>query len=135
MFDDELNFKGKVPKRVPNKLEKVLKLIMKYSQPKLYIPRDKAGKTCLKKAWYVYFYYDDPITKKRTPNNKFIRKHGINRFKTVRERRLYGRRLVEVYTDMLSNGWNPYENKLYIGDKLDFEIKETTLQEAIERAL
>lgn len=115
-------------------LSKLLRFKMKYSIPKLYIPKTN-GRTCLKKRWYVYFYYDDPITGKRTSKCKFMYYHGINRFNNVAERKEFGNRLVEVYMGLLEEGLDPWENTLVLDEYSDFEVKEVNLLEAIQAAL
>lgn len=115
-------------------LSKLLKFKLKYSIPKLYIPKTN-GRTCLKKRWYVSFYYDHPETDKRTPNCKFTFYHGINTYKKAAERREFGNRLVEGYTGLLERGWNPWENRLVMDEYSDFEVQKVNIIEAIKIAL
>lgn len=117
-----------------DKLHRVLSLKMKHSIPKLYIPKTN-GRTCIKKRWHVYFYYDDPETGKRDYKCKFSYYHGINRYKSISERREFGNRLIEVYTELLADGWNPWENKLVLDEFSDFGIKKVNVIEAMEAAL
>lgn len=127
-----------VPTSVPIKKninDLLLRLRLKYSIPKLYTPKDEKGKTTLDKRWHVYFYFDNPKTGKRTANDKFIKHHGINRYTTISQRREFGKRLVEEYTKMLADGWDPYENKMHLNRNLTFEVQKTNIIEAIERAM
>lgn len=117
-----------------NKLNRLIRLRLKYSIPKLFIPKIN-GRTTLKRRWYVYFYYDNPETGKRTANDKFTYYHNINRYETISERREFGKRLVEVYTELLADGWNPHENKLVLKDKLSFTVDTINIKTAINKAL
>src|SRR5699024_7408468 len=115
-------------------LKQLLNLRLKYSIPKLYIPR-KNGRATLDRRWYVYFYYDDPITGKRLSNNKFMYYNHINTYTTIAQRREFGKRLVEGYTELLAKGWNPYENRLVLKNEPSFTVEEINIKEAIEAAL
>lgn len=98
-----------VPTNVPKKniIEAVAK---KYSLPKLFIVKDNNGKPSVApgKILCVYFYFRNPETKKFDSKSKFVLKFGINRFKTVAERKAFGKNIIEVYTDLLKSGYNPY---------------------------
>ncbi len=75
-----------------------------YSQPKLYIPKIN-GKPTIEKQWYVWFLWRNPETDKL--DMKFKYKKGINRYKSVQERKEIGKALVEGYKEALERGWNP----------------------------
>ena len=74
----------------------------KYSKPHLYIPK-KNGKPTVTKRWSVSCYYEVDGKKQKVP----LPGKGINRFKTVQERKAAGKALVEAYTIALARGWNP----------------------------
>lgn len=105
-----------------------------YSEVKLFVPKDEKGKPSVApgKHWYVYFYYRNPETGKYDTTSKFDFKHGINRFKTVSERKKFGKNLCEVYRDLLKQGWNPYVN-----NKPDPVLMKSnlTVQEGFKMAL
>jgi integrase len=101
----------------------------KYSVPKTYIANGD-----LSKQWYVYFSYRNPITEKmeRMPNinvsNTLDKKQRIELLKSMQSN----------LSDMLKNGFNPYdvdnnieEEKIYnIREAFDFalNIKEQSLK-------
>ncbi len=83
-----------------------------YSDPKLFIPKETKGNRKVPsvlpgKKWYVYFYYTDPDTgtMRKQPFKVYL---NINRYKTVRERKAYGKVLVRVVAYHLANGYNPF---------------------------
>lgn len=127
----------KVPIAVPTEIVITSKR-MDYSLPKLYIPKiakgDKKVPT-LEKPWYVYFYFTNPKTGKKDSNSKFIRKHGINQYKTVSQRKKFGKSLIEAYTSLLTKGYNPYENTVIEDSEIDFTTKQVSLDEAIKEAI
>jgi len=55
------------------------------------------------KEWYVRFYVINPATGKL-----HLKKIKINRIKSVKERRKYGKRLVSKVNRKLEEGWNPF---------------------------
>lgn len=55
--------------------------------------------------WYVYFYRRTDPTKEL--DNKFTHTRGVNRLKTVKERRAAGNELKDAYRDALEREWNP----------------------------
>lgn len=105
----------------------------KYSIPKLFIPKNEDGKPTVEKGkyWYVWYYYRNPVTNRMDRTRPIIIKEGINRFKTVRERKKYGQELVQVYHDLLKNGYSPYdESKVN-----EFSSKRMTVEDALNYAL
>lgn len=76
----------------------------KYSKPYLYIPK-KNGKATIAKGmrWAIWCYWEVDGVKKKVP----LPGKGLNRLKTVQERKSAGNALVEAYTIALSRGWNP----------------------------
>lgn len=121
-----------VPTSVPVKHEIVVSK-PNYSIPKIYIPKDKNGKPTVApgKQWYVYYYFRNPQTGKM---QKFIYKEGINRYKTVKERKELARQLADAYHDLLKIGFDPFTKE---GVPIhDFEANKTyTLIEALNYVL
>lgn len=103
---EKVYFIKNVPTNVP--VKHTIKLMQKqYSLPKIYIRRD-ANKTPIVgpgNNWYVYYYYRDPDSNKM---KKFIYKYGLNRFKTISERKHYAKQIVEALTELLESGYNPF---------------------------
>ena len=104
----------------------------KYSQPKIY---DANGD--IKKRWYVYFSFRNPVTDKLERQTPIY--SGVNLFKTTRERKEAIKILCNAVETILDNGYNPYdestsidETKKYnIPDAITFalELKKNTLKE------
>ncbi|WP_421807425.1 tyrosine-type recombinase/integrase [Flagellimonas sp.] len=99
-----------------------------YSEPKLYIPKDSEGKPDLSQRWYVYFYFRNPNTGNMDKRPiKYYK--GINRLKTVSDRKRVGKQLISVLKTMLEEGYNPFikgsANTLPVG----------TVKECFETAL
>jgi len=121
-----------VPKRGP-KIVYLEHSEIKYSIPKIFIPKDQDGKPTVKRQWYVWFNYKNPHKGIYDGSSKFIVKHGINRHKTVAGRKVFGKSLVKAYTKLLLEGFNPYTNEYkgaHIGGRQDM-----TFSEAIKLAL
>jgi integrase len=96
-----------VPKNAP-KIFIIQPVVVNYSQPKLFIPKDKNGNATVARPWHVWFNFKNPETGKFDNSSKFKFKHGINKYKTVQQRKEVGMRLVRVYTQLLDEGFNPY---------------------------
>ena len=120
-----------VPKNVP-KTFIIQPVAVNYSLPKLYIPKDKNGKATVKRPWHVWFNYKNPETGKFDNSSKFKFKHGINRYKTVKQRKEFGLRLVRVYSHLLDEGYNPYTKESSEGFHLI--PKEVTCKDALQMA-
>ena len=106
-----------------------------YSIPKLYVPKKQKGTRRVPSVdpgskWYVYFYYQDPATGKMS-SNPFKVYLDINRYKTVKERKAYGKLLVKVVLHHLNDGYNPYVK----GSAELQESKIPSINEAFEQAL
>jgi len=84
----------------------------------IYIPKTN-GKPDLKKRWYVYFYYYENGKRRQYKKDK-----GINKFKTIRERKRAANLLKRVIEDFLAQGVMPFQ-------QLE---KNLTLFEAVEYA-
>ncbi len=103
----------------------------RYSNPKLFIPKDEKGKPVLDPArpWYVWFYWRTDPEGKLDRKMKF--KKSINRQDTVRARKAIGKALAETYRDALGRGWHPLTKKM--GSKPG-GINFVTLEAAIKKA-
>ncbi|TXN36901.1 tyrosine-type recombinase/integrase [Flagellimonas hymeniacidonis] len=87
--------------------------IKMYSEPRLYIPKEvnkdgSLGTPSLKKRWYVYYYFRDPSTGQMSKQPFKVYK-GLNRLKTVSQRKAAGKMLVNVTKRLLSENYNPYD--------------------------
>lgn len=124
----------KVPRNVPRKLTFKVEAL-EYSEVKLYIPKDKKGKITLTKYWYVWFNYKNPETGVFDEKSKFNYKLGINRYKTIAARKTVGKNMVAAFTELLQQGFNPFENIIVQDQTLSFETQALPLAEAITKAL
>jgi len=104
---------------------------LKYTEPIIY---DAGGD--LTKRWYVYYRYLDPVTgklQKQTP--VYL---GVNKFKTLADRREAISILRKVVSNSLKNGFSPYEqSKIEIPDNKDDvdQIKSYNVVEAVKFVL
>lgn len=101
-----------------------------YSLPKLYIKRDANNKPLIGPGnnWHVYYRFRNPKTGKL---DKFTCKYGINRLKTVAERKNYGNQIIQAVTELLESGYNPF-NKVPLPVNNSFDDTKTyTLTEAV----
>ncbi len=115
----------KVPVKVPVKYLQKL-----FSDPKIYIPKVKGThKPDINKPWYVYYYFRNPVTEKM---EKYIEKHGVNRFKTISQRKEACKIVKKSMLRFLQEGGNPFEIKK---TKQDFTTKsQFTVSEALNLA-
>ncbi|HET8804420.1 MAG TPA: hypothetical protein VFM72_07565, partial [Aequorivita sp.] len=94
----------------PNTLPKIFiiqPIAVNYSQPKLHIPKIN-GKPTVEGIWYVWFNFRNSKNDKWT---KVKKTHRINKtYKTVAQRREFGKSLVRTYTQLLDEGYNPLTN-------------------------
>lgn len=94
-------------------------------------------KSLIKKNWRIHYYFRDPAHKDKYPYGKLITIKGMNRFKTIEERREATKILIEEEIYQLKvKGYNPI-TKQYNGQDiiLNYDISpETTLNEAIDLA-
>jgi integrase len=101
-----------------------------YSKVKLFVPKVN-GKPSVAPGnrWYIYFYFENPITKKK---EKFNYTRKINRLATVKERKEYGEALVTAYDMYLAGGFNPFE---VTEEKIkDFEQTNYTVKSGLNYA-
>lgn len=109
-----------------------------YTIPKLYIPKElKNGKKVASvKAgadWYVYFRIISANGKRK----KYMYRRGINKYKTVSLRKAFGKNLIEMFTQLLSEGWQPEQKQPIKPTELTnlLNRKEHNVIEAINIAL
>ncbi len=123
----------KVPEKVP-----VISIKKMFSEPILYIPKIKGtDKPDINKPWYISYYFRNPFTGEM---EKIIEKKGINRIKTITERKQVGNDLRRARLRLLQEGYNPFVEKeeKQEAKKLEEDIihKENfTVLEALEIAL
>lgn len=98
---------------------------------------ETGGKALLKKNWRIHYYFRDPEFKDDYPYGKPIPVKGMNRYKTLEERREATQILIDEILYMLKvEGYNPITKKKNGPEiELDFDIHpETTVCEAVEKA-
>ncbi len=96
------------------------------SEVKVYIPKIK-GKATLTKDWYVYCYFTNPKTNKR--DYKFMIKAGINRKKTLSERRRFAKDVQRALIYSIEvNGFSPFEDN----NAADFEKIEISVLKGLQ---
>ncbi|WP_395074783.1 tyrosine-type recombinase/integrase [Flavobacterium sp.] len=116
----------------PNAYELIHK--KKFSDPKIY----NASENILKR-WYVYYSFRNPTTDKLERQTPIYA--GVNLFKNVKERKKAILILCKAITEILEDGYNPYEEnnleieeaKIFtINDAFDFvlEHKKRTLRDS-----
>ncbi len=99
-----------------------------YTPAKLVIPK-KDGKPTLNGTWYVYYRYRNPDT---GALDKFELKQGINRLKTIAERKKAGNNLKKAVNRLLQEGFNPFEKHKEVEREKD--IKKLSVLEALDLA-
>ncbi|MCO7184275.1 site-specific integrase [Tenacibaculum sp. XPcli2-G] len=116
--------KEKVPTKVP-----VISIKKMFSEPKLYIPKIKGtNKPNINKPWHIWYYYRNPFT---GAMDKIIEKRGLNRVKTITERKRIGNALKKARLRLLQEGYSPFEEK----QEEILDKKSYTISEALELAL
>lgn len=107
------------------------------SEPSVYPPDWKKCKSsALKKKWYIQYYFHDPEFKEKYKYGKLvIVKAGVNRLKTLSERRAAITALLEDEISRLRSGWNAITNKTAGDFDFDYEIDPyTSAVKAIDKA-
>ena len=106
----------------------------KYTEVKLHIPKDKAERPTVAPGnpWYIWFRWYNEKTGKKDIQFRF--KRGINRKKTVQERKQVGEAYVKTFQILLDKGWNPTTNKLPTKSQ-QRKSKNFTVKSAIKYAL
>lgn len=69
----------------------------------------------LTKRWYVYYSFRHPVSKKMVRQTPIY--YGVNRYKTIKERKAVLKLLYNKVVELLENGYNPYADN----SKFDFE--------------
>lgn len=108
------------------------------SVPSVYPPDWKTCKTSsLKKKWYVQYYFHDPEFQEKYKYGKLvIVKSGVNRFKTLNERRSVISALLNFELERLQSGWNAITNVTITEVDFDYEIDPSTpATKAIDKAV
>ncbi len=105
----------------------------KYTIPKLSYPKDSNGRPIIdkKKPWYVYYFFKHPETNTFDWNKPIIIKAGINRKKSIRERKIFAETVIYEMTKLLEDGFCPYQNV----DHIDGPREKMTIIQAIDYAL
>ena len=103
----------------------VLSLKKKYSTPNIY---DANGD--LSKRWYVYYSFRNPETDKLERQTHIYA--GVNKFKTLRERKNAIKILAQAVENILESGYNPYEDEEIVSTS---EEKKYTIEDAIAFSL
>ena len=96
------------------------------SDVKLFIPKIN-GKPTLSKRWYVYCYFYDPGTKKK--NYKYQLYLGINRLKTIKDRKQYGNEIKNELIYLIKKGYTPFDDSFKLN-----ENKHINCIEALNKA-
>lgn len=124
----KINIYEKYPKTYPKTF--VIKAVeTNFSQPKLYIPKGKDGKPTISRPWYVWFNFRPHGSEKGTKWTKFKFRNKINTYKTVKQRKEFGKSLVRVYTQLLNEGYNPFTQENTKGYRL--QKKEYSCNDAL----
>lgn len=107
------------------------------SDPSVHPKNWKKCKTsAIEKKWYIQYYFHDPeFSEKHKYGKLIIIKAGVNRFKTLSERRSAISALLEDELQRLHSGYNPITN-ITLGEMdFDYEIDpNTSAIKAIEKA-
>ena len=103
----------------------VLSLKKKYSTPNIY---DANGD--LSKRWYVYYSFRNPETDKLERQTHIYA--GVNKFKTLRERKNAIKILAQAVENILESGYNPYEVEEIVSTS---EEKKYTIEDAVTFSL
>jgi integrase len=88
-----------------------------YSNPKIY---DAGGD--LSKRWYIYYSFRNPATKKLVRQTPIY--GGINKLKTLSERKTAAKNLCWAVQRHLENGFNPYSVSKFDSIDVNYTIKE-----------
>lgn len=98
------------------------------SNPSVYPDNWNKSGASIKKDWYIQYYFTDPLFKERWPNGKYtIVKGGVNKFKTLLERR-YAIEVLkkELLYALQHEGYNPITKKFVTPAVLEYEISPDT---------
>lgn len=92
----------------------ILPLSCTCSDLKVYPKNWISAKVSIKKDWYVYYRFYDPVFKENPTykKGKLVVIKGMNQFKTIVERQKETQRIIEKELEKLKNGgFNPISNK------------------------
>ena len=112
------------------------------SQPTVAPKNWKKGPvSLLKKDWYIQYYFRDAVSAHKYPTGKLIIVKGMNKYKTLNERRVATQTALDIEIDMLTNyQYNPITGfrKDIIKTNNEYEISPDTmffdaLQDAFQR--
>ena len=92
-------------------------ILKDYSEPKIY---NADGD--LTKRWYVYYSFRNPATGKLERQAPLYL--GINRFKTLKDRKTASKNLREAVSIILKNGFNPFTSSKLDEINLSYSIKK-----------
>ena len=70
--------------------------------------------------WRIQYYYHDPDYAERWPKGKLCIVKGMNEYKTLTERRVATRAILEDELDQLKNGWNPIRQIQMMNESIDY---------------
>lgn len=97
------------------------------SQPSVFPSNWRTVSASVKKDWRIQYYFRDPNFRERWPNGKLIVIKGMNSYKTVSERRIIAKSLLEDELRQLNEGYNPIlETVVAVQESEDAEITEKT---------
>ncbi|WP_290683771.1 site-specific integrase [Kordia sp.] len=96
-------------------------------------------KSDLKKKWYIQYYFRDPVFSKKYPYGKEVKVRGMNKYKSLEDRRQATKDLIENEIYMLKiEGFNPITGEFKgMENFTDNEViidSETLICEAVETA-
>lgn len=94
------------------------------------------GAPLLKKDWYIQYYFRDPLFKSKYPYGKLQVIKGMNKFKTLEERRAYTKTAIEHELRLLKEkAYNPITGVTMQAIETDYEIDpHTNFMDALNKA-
>lgn len=95
--------------------------------PKLY-----SASGSMKKQWFVFFSYRNPVTGKM---ERFKDSDGFGALKSREERIAHGNNLIAYYRRKLRSGWNPFEDSSILFEDDLIKKKPKTSRDQIEPLL
>ena len=111
--------------QLTDQTDKPENLKTKWEGPFIYEPKNGD----LTKDWFVWIKYQHPLTGKY---ERFRYNFGFNQFKTKTERREYGKGFKNELTDLLKQGWSPFEEYRPLQNLLN---KQRTISICIDKYL
>lgn len=94
-----------------------LKIMSNYSNPKIY---DAGGD--VSKRWYIYYSFRNPVTKKMVRQTPIY--GGINKIKTLSQRKKAAKNLCWAVLRHLESGFNPYVTSKFDTIDVNYTIKD-----------